>query len=70
MKEVKERVERKSKEGNKEQEEERRDSGKGGKKENGVVKGVRMGLKALKEIKRYQSNTDTLIRKLPFQRVV
>ena len=39
-------------------------------KEKGVMKGVRRGLKALKEIKRYQSSTDILIRRLPFQRVV
>ena len=31
---------------------------------------MKRGLKALKEIKRYQSSTDTLIRKLPFQKVV
>ena len=41
---------------------------KGGRKEKS--KGVRRGLKALQEIKKYQSSTDTLIRKLPFQRVV
>ena len=29
-----------------------------------------MGLKALQEIKKYQSTTDMLISKLPFQRVV
>ena len=33
-------------------------------------KGVRRGMKALKEIKKYQTNTDLLIRRLPFQRVV
>ena len=31
---------------------------------------VRMGIKALREIKRYQTSNDLLIRKLPFQRVV
>ena len=31
---------------------------------------MRWGLKALKEIKRYQSNTEMLIRRLPFQSVV
>ena len=36
----------------------------------GMGKGVRRGLKALKEIKRYQSSTDMLIKRLPFQRVV
>ena len=39
-------------------------------KEKGIIKGVRRGLKALKEIKKFQSSTDMLIRKLPFQRVV
>ena len=36
----------------------------------GMGKGVRRGLKALKEIKRYQSGTDMLIRRLLFQRMV
>ena len=31
---------------------------------------MRQGLKALKEIKKYQSGTEMLIRRLPFQRVV
>ena len=31
---------------------------------------MRRALKALKEIKKYQSNTEMLIRRLPFQRVV
>ena len=31
---------------------------------------MKRGLKALKEIKKYQSNTEMLIRRLPFQRVV
>ena len=39
-------------------------------KEEGVMKKMRRGLKALKEIKRYQSGTELLIRRLPFQRVV
>ena len=34
------------------------------------AKKMRRGLKALKEIKKYQSNTKMLIRRLPFQRVV
>ena len=34
------------------------------------TKKMRWGLKALKEIKKYQSNTEMLIRRLPFQRVV
>ena len=42
---------------------------KGSRKE-GPGKGVGRGLKALKEIKKYQSSTDILIRRLPFQRVV
>ena len=33
-------------------------------------KSVRRWLKVLCEIRKYQSSTDTLIRKLPFQRVV
>ena len=48
------------------QEKERGDRQKNGKKE----KGVRRGLKDLKEIRWYQSSTETLIRRLPFQRVV
>ena len=70
QKNLKERGEKKRKEDDKEQEKERRNRGKGRKKGKGVVKGVRKGLKHLKEIKRYQSSTDTLIRRLPFQRVV
>ena len=35
-----------------------------------VVKWMRRGLKALKEIRRYQSGTELLIWRLPFQRVV
>ena len=31
---------------------------------------MRRGLKALKEIKRYDSGTELLIRRLPFQRVI
>ena len=31
---------------------------------------MRQGLKALKEIKKYQSSTEILIKRLPFQRVV
>ena len=38
-------------------------------KEN-AVKGLRMGIKALKEIRQYQTSTDLLIRRLSFQRVV
>ena len=37
-----------------------------GSRKDGMGKGVRRGLKALKEIKRYQSSTDMLIRRLPF----
>ena len=36
----------------------------------GAVKRMRRGLKALQEIKQYQSNTNWLIWKLPFQRGV
>ena len=41
-----------------------------GQKEEGTVTRMRRGLKALQDIKWYQSNTDQLIQKLPFQRVV
>ena len=41
-----------------------------GSRKDGPGKGVRMGLQALKEIKKYQSSTDMLIRRLSFQRVV
>ena len=41
-----------------------------GSRKDGPREGVRRGLKALKEIKRYQSSTDMLIRRLPFQEVV
>ena len=34
------------------------------------IKRLRRGLKALKEIQKYQSGTKLLIRRLPFQRVV
>ena len=44
-------------------------SERNGSRKDGSGKGVRRGLKALKEIKRYQSSTDMLIRRLPFQRV-
>ena len=33
-------------------------------------KHIQRGIRALREIKKYQSNTDLLIRRLPFQRVV
>ena len=39
-------------------------------KEEGVVKKMRRGLKALKEIKGYQTGMEMLIRRLPIQRVV
>ena len=49
--------------------------GKGGKvkmdKEEGEkIKRTRRGLKALQEIRKYQSSTELLIQRLPFQRVV
>ena len=34
------------------------------------TKKMRQGLKVLKEIKKYQSSTEMLIRRLPFQRVL
>ena len=45
----------------------------GGKKESrkeGSGKSIQRGLKALKEIKQYQSSIKMLIRRLPFQKVV
>ena len=60
---VKEMRERK---GKKEKVEVREEKNKKGEK----MKKMRRGLKALWEIKKYQSNADLLIRKLPFQRVV
>ena len=56
--------------GNGELKKERVEGGKSKENERGEVKSVHWGLKALKVIKKYQSNTDTLSRKLPFQRVV
>ena len=50
-------------------EREEKEKGSNGRKEE-KSKSVRRGLKALHEIKKYQSSMDTLIRKLPFQRVV
>ena len=35
-----------------------------------VEKGLKRGIKMLKEIRKYQMSTDLLIRRLPFQRVV
>ena len=50
------------------------DQGKGvdsqERKEEGVVKKMRRGMKALKEIKKFKTSTDVLIRRLPFQRLV
>ena len=61
------KIEQKASRKNRDDTEKRVDSEKSGeRKEKGVVKGVRRGLKALKEIKRYQSSTDMLIRRLPF----
>ena len=40
------------------------------KAEDEKTKRVRRGLRALKEIRKYQSGTELLIRRLPFQRVV
>ena len=38
-------------------------------KEN-TEKSLRRGIKVLKEIKKYQTSTDLLIRRIPFQRIV
>ena len=35
-----------------------------------ATKGLKRGIKVLKEIRKYQISTDLLIRRLPFQRVV
>ena len=67
MREAKEKIEKMSKKSGNEQKE--KEKGSDGRKEE-KSKGVRRGLKALCEIEKYQSSTDTLIRKLPFQRVV
>ena len=55
--------------GDREPQKEKVDGGKSKKKERGEVRNVHRGLKALK-IRKYQSNTDTLTKKLPFQKVV
>ena len=68
VREVKEKANRR-KEGDKED---------GGKRDNGekewevgeARKKMKRGLKALKEMRKYQTSTKTLIRKLPFQQVV
>ena len=72
---MREKIEKKmSRKGGDDQEEKRVDSMKSGERKGsrkvGPGKGVRRGLKALKEIKKYQSSTDVLIRRLLFQRVV
>ena len=54
------KVVRTRKEGKTKQEKEKEDK----------TKKMRWGLKALKEIKKYQSNTEMIVRRLPFQRVV
>ena len=40
------------------------------KKEERITREMKRGLKALKEIKKYQSGTELLTRRLPFQRLV
>ena len=47
-------------------EEQKKDNNGKEQKEEGVVKKIRRGLKALKEIKRYQTSIELLIRRLPF----
>ena len=54
------KVGRTKKEGKAKQEKEKEDK----------TKKMRWGLRALKEIKNYQSSTEMLMRRLPFQRVV
>ena len=52
------------------------DNGKGADRQEGKVikekagKGMGKGIRALKEIKKYQMSTNLLIRRLPFQRIV
>ena len=77
VREAKERGEKKMSRKSSDEQEEREkgvnNKGSDGRKEKGSrkeEKGVRRGLKALQEIKRYQSSTDMLIRRLPFQQVV
>ena len=78
VREVKERSEKRMSRKSSDQDERKQgiDSKKSGErkkkgiKKSGMGKGVRRGLKALKEIKRYQSSTDMFIRRLPFQRAV
>ena len=72
-KEVREKAERKeSRESSGDQVERKKVeeiANKGSKKE-GTGKSLQRGLKALKEIKGYQSSTEMLVRRLPFQRVL
>ena len=51
-------------------EERKRADSKREQKDDGVVKKLRRGLKALKEIKKYWSSAKLLIRRVPFQRLV
>ena len=74
---VREKTERKTSKGKRGDQEDRgkKINGKEGKgkkeyKEEVAGKRIQKGLKALKEIKRYQTSTEMLIRRLPFQRVV
>ena len=68
---VKERKEREGKgEGNRNTEREGHGATREGSCEERYTKELKKGIKALKEIRKYQSNTDLLIRRLPFQRVV
>ena len=61
----------KRKESEKERREEyKKDNNGKEQREEGRVKKTRRGLKSLKEIKRYQMSTETLMWRLPFQRVV
>ena len=49
---------------------ERRKRERGDKQSEGKARRVKRGLRALREIKKYQSGMELLIRRLPFQRVV
>ena len=54
----------------KEKVEEKEGKRRGVEKKEGVAKKMKRGLRALKEIMKYQSGTELLVRRLPFQRLV
>ena len=64
------RMKKKNEKGRKEEEKRAVGERDGGKKKEGPGKSTGRGLKALREIRKYQSSTEMLIQKLLFQRVV